>query len=123
MIMSNLNYHKNADSLILNMSKNNPQTKIPKNMISGVEPKQHVVNVVMTDGTKFQILTSWGKEGDTLKLDLDPKNHPAWQEKGQAYVNLNNERVEKFKNKFGNFNFGGSVAPAEESKSEEPKKE
>ena len=45
-----------------------------------IHPKQHLVEVVMTDKkTKFQILTTWGKEGDVLRLDVDPKNHPAWQ--------------------------------------------
>lgn len=73
-------------------------------------PKQHLVNVIMTDKkTQFQILTTWGKEGDTLRLDMDPKNHPAWQEKGQTFINANDERVTKFKSKFGNFDFvGGS---------------
>ena len=32
----------------------------------------------MTDGTKFQTRSTWGKEGDTLHLDIDPKVHPAW---------------------------------------------
>lgn len=73
-------------------------------------PKQHLVTVVMTDKkTQFQILTTWGKEGDTLKLDVDPKNHPAWQDKAQNYINANDERVTKFKSKFGNFDvFGAS---------------
>lgn len=73
-------------------------------------PKQHLINVIMTDKkTQFQILTTWGKEGDTLRLDMDPKNHPAWQEKGQTFINANDERVTKFKSKFGNFDFvGGS---------------
>lgn len=66
-------------------------------------PKLHKVNVTMTDGSKFEILTMWGKEGDSLTLDVDPKNHPAWQEKGQNYVNVNDERVTKFKAKFGDF--------------------
>lgn len=70
----------------------------------GIHPKQHLVNVEMTDGSKFQILTTWGKEGDTLKLDVDPRNHPAWQEKAQNFVNANDERVTKFKKKFGDFN-------------------
>ena len=73
-------------------------------------PAQHIVNVVMTDKTKFQILTTWGKEGDTLTLDVDPRNHPAWQEKGQSFVNANNERVTKFQSKFGNFDFVGKKA-------------
>jgi ribosomal protein L31 len=52
-------------------------------------------------------------------LDLDPKNHPAWQEKGQNFINANSERVNKFKSKFGNFNFGGAAAveaPSEDAK-------
>jgi large subunit ribosomal protein L31 len=85
------------------------QAKLPKAQAAGVHPKQHELNVVMTDGTKFQILTTYGKEGDTLRLDVDPKNHPAWQEKGQNFVNANNERLTKFKNKFGDFNFGGAA--------------
>jgi large subunit ribosomal protein L31 len=83
-----------------------------------IHPKQHLVEVVMTDKkTKFQILTTWGKEGDVLRLDVDPKNHPAWQEKGQNFINANDERVTKFKSKFGNFDFVGG-AKAEEPKAE-----
>ena len=32
----------------------------------------------MTDGTEFTTRTTWGKEGDILHLDIDPKSHPAW---------------------------------------------
>ena len=75
--------------------------KTQKAPLEGVNPKQHTINVVMTDGTKFQILTSWGKESANLNLDVDPKNHPAWQDnKNQTFVNSNNERINKFKNKF-----------------------
>ena len=28
----------------------------------------------MTDGTKFETASTWGKENDTLKLDIDPKS-------------------------------------------------
>lgn len=87
------------------MSTSKSATKTQKAPLEGITPKQHVINVIMTDGTKFQILTTWGKENDTLHLDLDPKNHPAWQEKATNFVNSNNERVTKFKDKFGDFNF------------------
>ncbi len=70
-------------------------------------PKQHLVNVEMTDGSKFQILTSWGKEGEVLKLDMDPKNHPAWQKDNQKFVNSNDKRVMDFKKKFGGLDFIG----------------
>ena len=75
-------------------------------------PKQHLVNVIMTDKkTQFQILTTWGKEGDVLRLDVDPKNHPAWQkDNAQGFINANNERLTKFRSKFGNFDFVGGSA-------------
>jgi large subunit ribosomal protein L31 len=84
------------------------QAKIVKTTAAGIDPKQHVVNVVMTDKSTFQIMTTWGKEGDTLVLDADPKNHTAWQEgSGKNFVNANNERLTKFASKFGNASFVG----------------
>ena len=74
-----------------------------KEIVAKTHPKQHTVNVIMTNGDKFEILTIWGKDGETLKLDVDTKNHPAWQEKGQSFINVNDERVTNFKKKFGDF--------------------
>ncbi len=79
------------------------QTKVKKIEAERTHPKQHTVDVVMTDGSKFQILTTWGKEGEVLRLDADPKNHPAWQEKAGSFINANNERINKFNKKFGGF--------------------
>jgi len=88
--------------------------KIQKAPLEGLNPKQHLINVVMTDGTKFQVLTSWGKEESTLTLDVDPKNHPAWQDnKNQGFINANNERVNKFKSKF-DFDFGTETKKTQE---------
>lgn len=47
-------------------------------MKASIHPDYHEINVVMTDGTKFKTKSTWGKEGDTLNLDIDPKSHPAW---------------------------------------------
>ncbi len=66
-------------------------------------PEQHEIDVVMTDGSKIKVKTTWGKAGDVLTLDVDPKNHPAWQKDGQSFINVNDERVSKFKKKFGDF--------------------
>ena len=41
-------------------------------------PNYHTIKVVMTDGSEFTTRSTWGKEGDTLHLDIDPKSHPAW---------------------------------------------
>ena len=47
-------------------------------MKKGIHPDYHEINVVMTDGSSFKTRSTWGKPGDTLRLDIDPKSHPAW---------------------------------------------
>ena len=66
-------------------------------------PNYHLITVVMTDGTKFQTRSTYGKEGDTLNLDIDPKSHPAWTGGQQTIVDRGG-RVSKFKQKFGFLN-------------------
>lgn len=41
-------------------------------------PEYHEINVIMTDGTEFKTRSTYGKPGDTLRLEIDPKSHPAW---------------------------------------------
>ena len=43
-----------------------------------IHPNYHKIKVVMTDSTDFETMSTWGKEGDTLKLDIDPQSHSAW---------------------------------------------
>lgn len=43
-----------------------------------IHPDYHKIKVVMTDGTEFETKSTWGKEGDVMKLDIDPKTHQAW---------------------------------------------
>ena len=43
-----------------------------------IHPRYHTINVTMTDGSTFQTRSTWGKEGDTMRLDIDTKSHPAW---------------------------------------------
>jgi large subunit ribosomal protein L31 len=64
-------------------------------------PDYHTVTVVMTDGTEFQTRSTYGKEGDRIVLDIDPKTHPAWT--GGNQVVLDRGRVSKFKDKFKGF--------------------
>ena len=47
-------------------------------MKKGIHPGYHEITVVMTDGTSFKTRSTMGKAGDTLRLDIDPKSHPAW---------------------------------------------
>jgi len=43
-----------------------------------IHPDYHEITVLMTDGTEYKTRSTYGKEGDTLRLDIDPKTHPAW---------------------------------------------
>ena len=47
-------------------------------MKKNIHPDYHEINVVMTDGTKYKTRSTMGTSGETLKLDIDPKSHPAW---------------------------------------------
>ena len=47
-------------------------------MKKDIHPDYHEITVVLTDGTSFKTRSTWGQPGDTLKLDIDPKTHPAW---------------------------------------------
>ena len=65
-------------------------------------PEYHTINVVMTDGTTFQTRSTYGKEGDTLTLDIDPTSHPAWTGGNQHLIDRGG-RVSRFKDKFKGF--------------------
>jgi large subunit ribosomal protein L31 len=62
-------------------------------------PHYHMIKVVMTDGTEFQTYSTYGKEGDTLTLDIDPKTHPAWTG-GDRHLVDRGGRLSRFKKKF-----------------------
>ncbi len=47
-------------------------------MKKNIHPDYHEITVVLTDGSEFQTRSTYGSEGDTLRLDIDPKTHPAW---------------------------------------------
>lgn len=64
-----------------------------------IHPNYHMVKVVMTDGTEFTTRSTWGKEGDTLHLDIDPKSHPAWTG-GQQHLLDRGGRVSRFQKRF-----------------------
>lgn len=65
----------------------------------GIHPDYHMIKVQMTDGTVFETRSTWGNEGDTLTLDVDPKSHPAWT--GGAAKLADKGRVAQFNKRFG----------------------
>lgn len=73
-------------------------------MRDGIHPDYHMIDVKMTDGTVFQVRTTWGKEGDQMALDIDPLAHPAWTG-GNSRLMDTGGRVSKFKNKYAGLGF------------------
>mgnify|MGYP002623599993 CR=1 FL=1 len=70
-------------------------------MKADIHPEYHEIKVVMTDGTEFTTRSTYGSEGVTLRLDIDPKSHPAWT--GQHRVIDSGGQVAKFKKRFEGF--------------------
>lgn len=73
-------------------------------MKKDIHPDYHMINVAMTDGTVVQMRSTWGEEGQTLNLDIDPTAHPAWTGGSQRLTDSGG-RVSKFKKKFEGFDF------------------
>lgn len=71
-------------------------------MKQDIHPDYHFVEVVMTDGSRFKTRSTYGKEGDVINLDIDPRTHPAWTGGSQALVDRGG-RVSRFKDKFKGF--------------------
>ena len=68
-------------------------------MKKDIHPDYHMITVAMTDGTTYQTRSTYGKAGETLQLDIDPKTHPAWTGGNQQRMDRGG-RVSKFKKRF-----------------------
>ena len=70
-------------------------------MKKDIHPEYHEITVVMTDGSSFKTRSILGKAGDQLRLDIDPKTHPAWTGGSQQLLDRGG-RLSKFTSRFGN---------------------
>jgi large subunit ribosomal protein L31 len=68
-------------------------------------PDYHFIKVVMTNGTEYTTRSTYGKEGDTLNLDIDPSTHPAWTGGSQQLLDRGG-RVSRFNSRFGGLSLG-----------------
>ena len=75
-------------------------------MKTDTHPDYHFITVQMTDGTTFQTRSTWGKEGDTLQLDIDPTAHPAWTG-GSGKMLDSGGQVARFNKRFGGLKLTG----------------
>ncbi|HRJ69770.1 MAG TPA: 50S ribosomal protein L31 [Beijerinckiaceae bacterium] len=73
-------------------------------MKAETHPDYHFIKVVMTDGTEYTTRSTYGKAGDTLNLDIDPKTHPAWTGGSQTLLDRGG-RLSRFNQKFGGLSF------------------
>jgi large subunit ribosomal protein L31 len=69
-------------------------------MKADTHPDYHMIKVQMTDGTVFETRSTWGKEGDTMTLDIDPLAHPAWTG-GTRNLLDSGGQVARFNKRFG----------------------
>ncbi len=69
-------------------------------MKQNIHPDYHMIKVQMTNGTMFETRSTWGKEGDTLQLDIDPSAHPAWTGGTGRLLDAGGQ-VAKFNKRFG----------------------
>ena len=73
-------------------------------MKAAIHPNYHFIKVVMTDGTEYMTRSTYGKDGDTMNLDIDPKTHPAWTGGTQQLMDRGG-RLSRFNNKFSGISF------------------
>lgn len=70
-------------------------------MKKGIHPDYHEITYVMTDGTEYVTKSTMGKAGEKIRLEIDPKSHPAWT--GIQRLVDTGGQISKFNNKFGSF--------------------
>lgn len=68
-------------------------------MKKDIHPDYHAITVVMTDGTKYETRSTYGKAGDELRLDIDVTTHPAWTGVTGGLMDRGG-RVSRFKDKY-----------------------
>ncbi len=67
-------------------------------MKKDIHPDYQEITVQMTDGTTYVTRSTWGSAGDTMRLDIDPKTHPAWT--GQHRLVDTGGQVAKFNKRY-----------------------
>ncbi|MCF6314798.1 MAG: 50S ribosomal protein L31 [Marinosulfonomonas sp.] len=73
-------------------------------MRKDIHPDYHTINVKMTDGTIVEMKSTYGEEGTTLALEIDPSVHPAWTGGNTRLMDAGG-RVTKFKKKYEGLGF------------------
>lgn len=83
-------------------------------MKQDIHPEYHKIKIVMTDGSEYETYTTMGKEGDVMRLDIDPKTHPAWTG-GERKV-MEKGQMTKFEKRYAGFGAAGGGAKTDAPK-------
>jgi large subunit ribosomal protein L31 len=73
----------------------------------------------MTDGTSYKTRSTYGKAGDTLRLEIDSKSHPAWTGGQQRLLDTGGQ-LARFNKRFGSL--GGGAQGAQKPAGDAPQK-
>jgi large subunit ribosomal protein L31 len=76
----------------------NPPSEARIAMKAEGHPDYHEITVIMTDGSTYKTHSTWGKAGDTMRLEIDSVSHPAWT--GVQRVMDQGGQVAKFNKRF-----------------------
>ena len=70
-------------------------------MKADIHPDYHRITVQLTDGSTYETRSTWGSEGDVLRLEIDPNSHPAWT--GGPQKLLERGQLARFNKRFEGF--------------------
>jgi large subunit ribosomal protein L31 len=68
-------------------------------MKADIHPDYHEIKIIMTDGTEYMTRSTYGEPGAVIRLESDPKSHPAWT--GQHRIMDSGGQVARFNKRFG----------------------
>jgi large subunit ribosomal protein L31 len=88
-------------------------------MKKDTHPDYHEITVIMTDGTEIKTRSTYGKAGDRLQLDVDPKTHPAWT--GMHHMVDRGGQLAKFNKRFAGLSGKKEAAASPASKEDKIK--
>ena len=82
-------------------------------MKKDIHPDYHEITIVLTDKSSFTTRSTYGKSGDQLTLDIDPRVHPAWTKGGQHLTDRGGQ-LSKFNRRYEQFNLGPKTKQEQE---------
>ncbi|HEY9568579.1 MAG TPA: 50S ribosomal protein L31 [Thalassobaculum sp.] len=68
-------------------------------MKADIHPDYHEIKIIMTDGSEYTTRSTYGEKGSVIRLEIDPKSHPAWT--GQHRIVDSGGQVARFNKRFG----------------------